>query len=125
MLSSSSVRESVRTGREPSAGILFRGSLKTSASRAEGRRGSDLLDGVGWNQSSLLPAAQLQKHLAVLVLPDADLRETESELISEFLPVNKISDSKTPCRHVRYLNEYFIKHVFPSQKSSVNSLSLI
>lgn len=37
--------------------------------------GSDLLDGLSWNQPSLLPAAELQKHLTVFSLPHTDLRE--------------------------------------------------
>lgn len=36
-----------------------------SHQRAAGEGCSDLLYGVGWNQSSLLPAAQFQKRLAI------------------------------------------------------------
>lgn len=46
--------------------------------------GSDLLDGLGWNQASLLAAAQFQKHLTIFYLSHADLRRAEaSERLSQ------------------------------------------
>lgn len=40
----------------------------------EDRGASDLLYGLSRDQASLLPAAQLQKRLAVLLLPHTDLK---------------------------------------------------
>lgn len=49
------------------------GEVEVEGWRCE-HRGSDLLYGVSWDQPSLLPAAQLQKHLAVFLLPHTDLK---------------------------------------------------
>lgn len=47
--------------------------------RRRALRGSYLLYGVGRNQTPLLPAAQLQKHLAVFQFPHADLTGRKKE----------------------------------------------